>query len=112
MFDTRDRHAVAWEKWNPVDSRSTVTLSDGTTLETWGEAEPAVNGRVACTQHYVFSDGRRLRSTAMMRWRSAEDVPAAVTDADLEVDEIYGGWNREPIGADDGELLVIAHRPS
>jgi hypothetical protein len=27
----------------------------------------------------------------MMRWRSAEDVLAAVTDADLEVDEIYGG---------------------
>ena len=112
MFDTRDPRAAAWEKWNPVDSRSTVTLSDGTTLETWGDAEPAVDGRVACTQHYVFSDGRRLRSTAMMRWCSAEDVRAAVTDADLEVDEIYGGWKREPIGADDGELIVIAHRPS
>ena len=44
--------------------------------------------------------------------RSAEDVLAAVTDADLEVDEIYGGWKREPIGADDEELIVIAHRPS
>ena len=48
----------------------------------------------------------------MMRWRSAEDAPAAVTDAELVVDEIYGSWDREPIGADDGELLVIADRPS
>ena len=112
VFDTRDPRAAAWEKWNPVDSRRTVTLSDGTTLETWGDVEPAVDGRVACTQHYVFSDGARLASTAVMRWRRAEDVRAAVTDADLEVDEIYGGWEREPIGADDGELLVIAHRPS
>lgn len=48
----------------------------------------------------------------MMRWRSAEDLRAAVTDAALVVDEIYGGWDRKPIGADDGELLVIAHRPS
>lgn len=55
------------------------------------DGEPEVDGKVACTQHSVFSDGRRLRSAAMMRWRSAEDVLAAVTDADLEVDEIYGG---------------------
>ncbi|HEY9349966.1 MAG TPA: hypothetical protein VIP75_04660 [Acidothermales bacterium] len=48
----------------------------------------------------------------MMRWRSAEDVRAAVTDAGLVVVETYGGWEREPIGADDGDLLVIAHRPS
>ena len=27
---------------------------------------------------------------AMMRWRSAEDVRASVTDGDLEVEEIYG----------------------
>jgi len=25
------------------------------------------------------------------------------------VDRVYGGWGREPVGAGDGELLVVAH---
>ncbi|HET9900781.1 MAG TPA: methyltransferase domain-containing protein, partial [Actinomycetes bacterium] len=45
VFDTRDPRAAAWETWNPVDSRRTVTLSDGTTVETWGDAEPEVDGQ-------------------------------------------------------------------
>jgi 2-polyprenyl-3-methyl-5-hydroxy-6-metoxy-1,4-benzoquinol methylase len=29
-------------------------------------------------------------------------------DAGFTIEQIYGGWNREPIGAPDGEFLVIA----
>jgi hypothetical protein len=32
-------------------------------------------------------------------------------NAGLEVDQIYGGWCRGPVGLGDGELLVLAGRP-
>jgi hypothetical protein len=28
----------------------------------------------------------------------------------FEVTHVYGGWNREPVGSADGELLTIARR--
>lgn len=110
-FDTRDPRARRWERWNPFESRQLVPLPGGTTVETWVEVTSVLAGAVDFTHHYVFSDGERLRSTATMRFRSAEDVRAAVTSAGLDIEHMYGGWNREPVGSGDGELLILARRP-
>jgi len=55
-------------------------------------------------------DGEELESTATLRFRTEEDLRASLTSAGFEVDAIYGGWRRQPIGQGDGEHLVIAHR--
>jgi SAM-dependent methyltransferase len=111
VFDTRDPQAAAWKRWNPRDSRELAVLPDGTTVETWGDVDSVHDGVVSFHHHYVFSDGERLVSTASMRWRSHDEVRADVTRAGLEVADIFGGWNREPVGSGDGELLVLARRP-
>jgi SAM-dependent methyltransferase len=111
VFDTRDPQAAAWERWNPEESRRPALLPDGVTVDTWGGVESVRDGVVSFAHHYVFSDGERLQSTAAMRWRSDDEIRADLTRAGLVIDEIFGGWNREPVGAGDGELLVLAHRP-
>jgi hypothetical protein len=69
------------------------------------------DGVVDFTHHYLFSNGENPHSTATMRFRSAEDVRAAVTRAGFTVEHMYGGWNREPVGRGDGEILILARRP-
>ena len=67
---------------------------------------------VSFTQHYELDDGEKLISSADMRFRSEQAIREAVETAGLTIEQIYGGWNREPVGAADGELVVLARRTS
>ena len=56
------------------------------------------------------SDSRRQVALPGGRQVTATIDVDAVTDnvVSFTIEQIYGGWNREPVGAADGELLVIA----
>jgi SAM-dependent methyltransferase len=110
IFDSRDPNAREWERWNERDSRATVGLADGSTVATWVDVTSVEDGTVTFDQHYVFPDGP-LVSTAAMRFRGAEELEGDLTRAGFVVEHLYGGWNREPVGTGDGELLVVACRP-
>lgn len=109
VFDTRDPADRRWEKWNPVDSHRTVTLPDGTPVTAWTEVTGVVDGAVSFTHHYVFPDGPELESTATLRFRTQDEVRAALHAAGFAVQDVFGGWGHEPVGHGDGELLVVAH---
>jgi hypothetical protein len=51
------------------------------------------------------------RAGAALRFRPEESVREALHEAGLRVSAIYGGWNREPVGMGDGELIALADRP-
>ncbi|GLZ78378.1 methyltransferase type 11 [Actinorhabdospora filicis] len=108
VFDTRDPAARRWEKWNPVDSRRTITLPDGTVITAWTEVTAVADSAVTFTHHYVFPDGPELESTATLRFHTEKEVREALHTAGFGVEDIFGGWEREPVGHSDGELLVIA----
>ncbi len=111
-FDTRDPRARHWEAWNPRDSRETATLPDGGTVELWTEVTAVEDdGLVRFSMHYDFADGEEHVSAAELRFRSEAEVRAALRAAGLEVEHVFGGWDREPVGASDGELIVLARRP-
>ncbi|MCU1366500.1 MAG: methyltransferase type 11 [Ilumatobacteraceae bacterium] len=115
VFDARDPLARAWERWNPDASRHEVALADGSSVLVWTDvASTDVDGAggtiVSFTIHYAFDDGDQLQSTATLRFRSEAVVRSSLADAGFMVEAIYGGWQREPIGAGDGELLVVARR--
>jgi hypothetical protein len=110
-FDGYDPTARRWERWNPVDSRRTVTLGDGTGVEIWSEVDSVADGVVAFTMRYVFDDGTDvLTSEVAIRFRSEAEVRAALDDAGFAVTAVYGGWRRQPVGAPDGdgECLFVA----
>ncbi len=108
VFDTRDPDARAWEHWNPIDSRREIALPDGRIVIAWNEVTAVQDGAVSFIYHYVFPNGLDVPSAATLRFRSEQEVRSSLQDAGFTVEQIYGGWNREPIGAGDGEFLVIA----
>jgi ubiquinone/menaquinone biosynthesis C-methylase UbiE len=108
VFDTRDPRGHAWERWNPQDSKHEVVLSDGSIVEVWTEVNAVQDGAVSFTHHYVFAEGPELLSTATLRFRDEHEVRASLRDAGFVLEQMYGGWNHEPVGEGDGEFLVIA----
>lgn len=108
VFDTRDPRARRWEQWNPADSRRRITLPDGRDVEAWTEVTAVQDDAVCSTIHYAFPNGGELMSTATLRFRSEEEVRSSLEVAGFTIGQIYGGWNREPVGVGDGEFLVIS----
>ncbi|MBL7256541.1 class I SAM-dependent methyltransferase [Paractinoplanes lichenicola] len=109
IFDSRDPADRRWLRWNPVDSRRTVVRPGGDRIETWTEVNSEVEGVVTFTRHYLFTEGDELTSTATLRFRSESEIRTTVEAAGFDVDRIYGGWAKEPVGTgEDGELIVIA----
>jgi hypothetical protein len=43
-----------------------------------------------------------------LRFRSEGELRRSLTGAGFTVDAVLGGWHRQPVGAGDGELLVVA----
>jgi SAM-dependent methyltransferase len=110
-FDSCDPDDRRWERWNPVDSRRHLVLSDGTGVEHWTEVTAVVGDPVPIvdfTHRYEFDDGTALVGTASMRFRTVEEIRRGLEDAGFAVERIVGGWHDEPVGAGDGELLVVA----
>ncbi|GAB2590550.1 methyltransferase type 11 [Paractinoplanes abujensis] len=109
IFDSRDPDDRRWERWNPVDSRRTVILPGRGEIETWTEVNAEVDGVVSFTRHYVLTDRDEATSTATLRFRSESEIRTTVEAAGFDVDRIYGGWAKEPVGTgEDGELIVLA----
>src|ERR1022692_3209537 len=107
-FDTRDPRARGWERWNPADSRREVTLPDGRMVTAVTQVHAVTAGVVDFSISYAFSDGEELVSTASLRFRTEEELRSSLRAAGFTIEQIYGGWNRAPVGAPDGEFLVIA----
>jgi SAM-dependent methyltransferase len=109
-FDTRDPAARGWERWNPAESRREVRLPDGREVTATTEVDSVRGGVVGYTISYAFTDGQRLSSTAELWFRTEAELRSSLRAAGFAVEQIYGGWNREPAGAGDGEFLVLARR--
>jgi len=111
-FHAHDPASRIWERWTPARSRRRVTIRDGTAVSIWTELT-AVNGDVVSySHHYEFSDGTELRSDSSLRFRSEARLRESVVDAGFAIERVHGGWRGEPVGAGNGELIVVARRIS
>ncbi len=109
IFDSRDPDAQQWTRWNPGDSRRSVVMPDGQLVDTWTGVDSVVDGVVHFTRHYRFTHGDELASSATLRFRSENELRTTVEAAGFDVDRVFGGWAREPVGTgEDGELIVLA----
>ena len=109
-FDSRDPRARGWKQWNPADSRRQVSLPDGRNVTATIDVDAVTDHVVSFTIRYSFSDGQTLASTGDLRFRTESELRSSLASAGFTIEEIYGGWNREPIHAGDGEFLVVARR--
>ncbi|MEV7225496.1 methyltransferase domain-containing protein [Polymorphospora sp. NPDC051019] len=109
LFDSRDPAAREWERWNPVDFRRRVSLPDGSRVGIWTEVTAVRDGVVSFTRHYTLPHAV-LRSTATLRFRTEDELRSTLEAAGLVVERVHGGWERQPVGAGDGEFIVVARR--
>ena len=107
-FDARDPRARAWELWVPQHSRRNVDLGGSRTVIVWTDVTGVFGERVTFIRHYQFSDGQELRSESTLRFRGETCLRDTLTAAGFTVEHIYGGWQREPAGSGNGELIVVA----
>lgn len=110
LFDSRDPAGEAWRAWNPSDSRRTHVLGDDAQVEVHTEVLAVQDGRVRFVHRYAFTDGECLESVSTLRFRSEAELRDALTTTGLHPSRIDGGWDGQPVGAGDGELLVTACR--
>ena len=87
-FDSRDPAARAWETWTGVTSV--------------GE------GRVSITSVNELPGGETLAVDSTLRFRTEAELRESLETAGFAIEAVHGGWNREPVGAGDGELIVVA----
>jgi len=87
-FDSRDPAARAWESWTGVTSI--------------GE------GRVSFTSINELPGGEALEVDSTLRFRTEAELRESLETAGFAIEAVHGGWNREPVGAGDGELIVLA----
>ena len=107
-FDSRDPRARGWERWNPADSRRDVRMPDGRVVTAVTQVHAVTGHVVDFSISYAFSDGEELLSTASLRFRTEDELRSCLRRAGFTIEQVYGGWNREPVGAPDGEFLVVA----
>ncbi len=108
IFDTRDPRARGWEQWGERYSFRDLPLPDGRTVTVAVEVTSVTSQVVGSTARYVFSDGSELVSTEDLRFRTEEELRSSLGAAGFTIEQIYGGWDRGPVGSPDGEFLVIA----
>jgi SAM-dependent methyltransferase len=107
-FDARDPRARAWERWTPQHSRREVNLGSAGAVAVWTEVTSVSDDTVSFTHHYCFPSGDELQSDSTLRFRSEQRLRESLTAVGFKIENIYGGWKRQPIGSGDGELLVVA----
>lgn len=69
----------------------------------------AIDGDVVSfTRCYSLPSGEERHSHSTLRFRTEKLLRESLDDAGFKVEHVYGGWRREPVGAGQGELLVVA----
>jgi ubiquinone/menaquinone biosynthesis C-methylase UbiE len=107
-FDTRDPRAKGWERWGERYSRRDLSLPDGRTVTVTFQVTSVAANVVGSSARYAFSDGTELVSTQDLRFRTEAELRSSLGAAGFTIDQIYGGWDRAPVGSPDGEFLIIA----
>ncbi|MGC1909645.1 MAG: class I SAM-dependent methyltransferase [Candidatus Dormiibacterota bacterium] len=110
-FESRNPVARAWTRWTPQQSRRTVTDPVHGSIEVWYRLIEVDGELVRFESHARLQDsGDELVSTNELRFRTQSDLTRSLLGAGFAVEHIFGGWDRQPVGARSPELIFIASR--
>lgn len=109
-FETRDPVARAWLGWTPERTRTQVTAADGSVSTSWVEVTAVHDEVVTFDGHTVLPDGVDRVSTSTLRFRGRSVIERDLDSAGFTVRDVYGDWDRSPVGTETSELVVVAER--
>ncbi len=111
-FETRNPSARAWERWTP-EHGTDFTSADGTPMRWESDVETPVTGDIVRFRStYSSPDWDAPReSHSTLRFLDRAELNALLTEADLEIEEQFGDWDRSPLTDASPEIISIA-RPA
>ncbi|MGP5195755.1 class I SAM-dependent methyltransferase [Arthrobacter rhombi] len=112
IFDSRDPAARVWERWTPGNTAGSYTLPDGTSVTTWIGGARLENGVLRLTENRARPGHPEETSTLKLAFRSEAQLRADLTTAGFILERVLGGWDGEAVGEGQGELIVMARKPS
>jgi SAM-dependent methyltransferase len=71
----------------------------------------SLHGRLY-NKRVVFRDGIRKDKPFFVRLYNPNEIQALITQAGLEVEHLYGGWDAQAISTESRRMVVIARKPS
>lgn len=109
-FESRNPAARAWQAWTRERTLRTVGTPDGD-VEFWHETAIVDLPRVSYdTLTRNLRAGHLTTSRDVLAFRDEQTLRASVEHAGLEVDHVFGDWDRSAPAAASPELIVIARR--
>lgn len=106
VFETRDPASRAWREWNREASFTVADIPGVGIVETWVDLIGVDGPLVRFRWTWVFaSDGERLTSDSILRFRSRDEIEQTLHAAGFAVDEVRDAPDRPG-----RELVFIAHR--
>jgi SAM-dependent methyltransferase len=106
VFETRDPARQAWRSWTRELSYRLADLPAAGPVESWTELRQVSGELVTFRQTFVFAaDGAILTSDSTLRFRTRDEVTAALQAAGFEVAEVRDAPDRPGL-----ELVFVAIR--
>ena len=107
VFETRDPAYRAWREWNRAQSYSISEIQGVGAVESWVDLVEVSGPLVRFRWTWVFaSDRKELTSDSTLRFRTRDEVEAALGAAGFAVDEVRSAPDRPG-----RELVFFARRP-
>lgn len=111
-FESR-QPARGWpERWTREGTEITRQHPDGGEFTSWvevtevrGTTESFVETHVG---HRVLPDGSEISHAETLRFRSEKEIRTSLQEAGFAVENIWGDWDRGPLGPDADEMIVVA----
>ena len=112
IFESRNPAARAWEQW-ATEARNTRETALGNVTE-WMEVEPMTqDGHVSFVSHNIFEwSGERLVERQTLAFRNEDRIRSDLADTGFHIEEVWGGWDYESLGAGSTLMVFQAQRLS
>ncbi len=110
-FESRNPEARGWERWNREATFERTLLPHGP-MTCWVEVVSVEDGKVHFQGHNVFTEtGEHLVADSTLRFRTHEEISSSLTQVGFKVNQVYGGWRREPFSRESQIMVFVAQRP-
>lgn len=111
-FESRNPRARGWKHWNEEDSIGSYRLPNGDTFRSWVRVTREMNDLVTFEGHTVFDKSdEHLTATSTLRFRHRAELDKSLLATGFEVDQVFGDWDRQQVGAESRELIYVARKP-
>jgi SAM-dependent methyltransferase len=110
-FESRNPDAREWEAWTRGRILRTVDTAEGA-VEFWHETAVVDLPRVSYdTLARNLRTGEATTNRDVLAFRDERTLRASLAQAGLEVDHVYGDWDRTAPATASPDLIVIARKP-